>query len=172
MLPATETIESPLRNPTVLRLARLAGLLFGGIFAGFLVAVLVLELSMRDVDGIVYTQMRHIELVGLDVLATVTLLPTLVATAIVIAITFRNKGFARWLPIVAFALLAGVLILTVIVNLPINADQRDWIVSMPPTDWASVRDRWQISHAVRTVAAVLAFGALCLAAIPGRSAKP
>jgi hypothetical protein len=31
-------------------------------------------------------------------------------------------------------------------------------VQAPPADWARVRDRWQIAHAVRTVAIVLAFG--------------
>ena len=142
-------------------IANFAAQTFSGIFAGFLIAVLILELSMRDATAAVYTQVRQIELEWLDVLATVTLLPALIATALIIATRFRDR--TRWLPIIAFALLAGVLILTDIVNLPINADQRDWIVTMPPGDWATIRDRWQLSHAVRTVAATLAFAALCAA---------
>ncbi|WP_040699987.1 DUF1772 domain-containing protein [Nocardia vinacea] len=144
-------------------IAHFAAQVFSGIFAGFLIAVLVLELSMRDATAAVYTQVRQIELEWLDVLASVTLLPALIATALIIAARFRDRGPTRWLPIIAFALLAGVLILTVIVNLPINADQRDWIVTMPPDDWATVRDHWQLSHAVRTVAATLAFAALSAA---------
>lgn len=143
--------------------AHFAAQVFSGIFAGFLIAVLVLELSMRDATAAVYTQVRQIELEWLDVLATVTLLPALIATALIIATRFRDRGPTRWLPIIAFALLAGVLILTIIVNLPINADQRDWIVTMPPDDWATIRDHWQLSHAVRTVAATLAFAALSAA---------
>jgi len=157
-----------MRNPLVLRIIRFVSLVFTGVFAGFLLAVLVLELTMRDATGPVYTQVRQIELIGLDVLASATLLPALVATALLIAAKFRERGPALWLPLIAFALLAGVLILTIVVNLPINADQRDWIVAMPPSDWASVRDRWQISHAVRTVAAVLAFGTLSWASISTR----
>jgi uncharacterized membrane protein len=154
----------------MLRIARFSGVMFSGVFAGFLIAVLVLELSMRDVDAGVYTNVRQVELVGLDVLATVTLLPTLVLTAILIAAKFREKGPALWLRVAAFALLVGVLILTTIVNLPINADQRDWVASMPPADWQTVRDHWQISHAVRTVVAVIAFGCLNVAASFGLDA--
>src|SRR5262245_30758228 len=121
-------------------IANFAAQIFSGIFAGFLIAVLVLELSMRDATAAVYTQVRQIELEWLDVLATVTLLPALIATALIIVARFRDHGPTRWLPIIAFALLASVLILTIIVNLPINADQRDWIATMPPGDWATIRD--------------------------------
>lgn len=154
------------------RLAHFAALMFSGVFAGFLIAVLVLELCMRDAIASVYTQVRQIELEGLDVLATVTLLPALIATALIIATRFRKPGLTRWLPITAFALLAGVLILTIIVNLPINADQRDWIIATPPADWATVRDHWQISHAVRTVAATLAFTTLTVAAMRSGVGSP
>jgi len=154
------------------RLAHCTAVIFSGIFAGFLIAVLVLELSMRDAAATVYTQVRQIELEGLDVLASVTLLPALIATALIIATRFREPGPTRWLPITAFALLAAVLILTIIVNLPINADQRDWIPATPPADWATVRDHWQISHAVRTVAATLAFTTLTVAAMSPGSGSP
>ncbi len=46
------------------------------------------------------------------------------------------------------------------VNLPINADQADWAVQNPPADWAAIRDRWQVAHLVRTIAALSAFAAL------------
>ena len=63
----------------------------------------------------------------------------------------------------AFALAFAMLL--IVFNLPINAEQSNWAVQAPPADWASVRDRWQIAHAVRTSAAVLAFGCLSTAAM-------
>jgi uncharacterized membrane protein len=62
--------------------------------------------------------------------------------------------------LVAIALLVIVFATTFAINLPINSDQSAWSVQSPPSDWASVRDRWQVAHAIRTVAAVLAFGLL------------
>ena len=60
-------------------------------------------------------------------------------------------------------LLLVVFMVTVVINLPINADQRDWSIANPPSDWASDRDYWQAAHAVRTAAAVLAYGCLLVA---------
>ncbi|MFJ6568725.1 anthrone oxygenase family protein [Streptomyces sp. NPDC091292] len=146
------------------RVARWAGLvagLFSGLFAGFLVAVLVLELSLRSFDRHVYTQVRHVELDSLDKLAAVTLLPALIATALLVgARMFKAGERTPWSALTALVLLVGVLVLTLVVNMPVNSDQLDWTVQAPPADWATVRDRWQIAHGVRTGAAVLAFGAL------------
>lgn len=142
--------------------ARFASLVFAGLFAGFLTAVLVLELSLRRFDGTVYTQVRLVELDSLDKLAVATLLPALIATAVLVYPTFRTS--TRWLTVAALALLVFVFGLTLTVNLPINADQLHWSAQSPPSDWIDVRDRWQIAHAVRTTAAVVAFAILALAA--------
>jgi len=151
-----------------MKYARFAGLLFAGIFAGFLTAVLVLELSLRTADGTVYTRVRLVELDSLDKLAVATLVPALIATAVLAYQTFRTNS--RWLTLGAFALLVFIFGLTLVVNLPINFDQLAWNAQSPPPDWADVRDRWQIAHAVRTVAGVLAFAGLAASALlPARN---
>lgn len=147
-------------------IARFVGLVLSGVFAGFLVGVLVLELSMRDFGGTVYAQVRQVELARLDDLASATLLPALATTAVVTVWTARpRRDTTFWLTAVALVLLASVLVLTLAVNLPINTDQLGWDVAAPPGDWADVRDRWQVAHAIRTTAAVLAFGCLSGAAL-------
>lgn len=80
--------------------ARWIGLLFGGVFTGFLVCVLVLENSLRDYDGKVYTQVRQVELDSLDTLASATLIPTIIATAILVigALKAKTKDRDLWIP--------------------------------------------------------------------------
>ncbi|MDX3802564.1 anthrone oxygenase family protein [Streptomyces sp. AK04-3B] len=141
--------------------ARFVSLVCAGLFAGFLTSVLVLELSLRGFDSTVYTQVRQVELDSLDRLAVATLLPALIATAVLACRTRRTN--TRRPTVAALTLLVLVLGLTLIVNLPINSDQLHWNAQSPPSNWADVRDRWQIAHAVRTMAAVLAFAALALA---------
>ncbi|HEX6682637.1 MAG TPA: anthrone oxygenase family protein [Candidatus Limnocylindrales bacterium] len=154
--------------------ARFASVVFAGLFAGFLTAVLVLELSLRSFDSTIYTQVRQVELDSLDKLAVATLLPALIATAVLVYRTFRTNK--RWLTVAALALLLFIFGLTLIVNLPINDDQLGWNTQSPPSGWANVRDTWQVAHAIRTVAAVLAFAVLAAldgwlpaSAEPGRS---
>lgn len=156
-----------MRNSPVAEVARWASLLFAGLFAGFLVAVLVLELSLRGFDLHVYAQVRQVELESLDKLAAATLLPALIATALLVTFTLKGRARTRWFTLTALTLLVGILAMTLTINMPINAEQLGWDVQAPPPDWATVRDRWQIAHGVRTGAAVLAFGALIAATAPG-----
>jgi uncharacterized membrane protein len=139
------------------RFVRSASLLFSGVFAGFLVCVLVLENSLRNFDASVYTQTRLVELDSLDKLASATLIPAMITTVL---LAIRARGNDRRVVLVAIALLVIVFATTFAINVPINSDQSAWSAQNPPSDWASVRDRWQIAHTIRTVAAVLAFGLL------------
>jgi hypothetical protein len=139
------------------RFVRCASLLFSGLFAGFLLGVLVLENSLRGFDGSVYTQVRLVELDSLDKLASATLIPALITTVV---LAIRVKGIDRRVVLSAVALLVVVFVTTFVINLPINSDQASWSVQNPPSDWSAVRDRWQLAHAIRTAAALLAFGVL------------
>ncbi|TCC42503.1 anthrone oxygenase family protein [Kribbella speibonae] len=139
------------------RVVRGLSLVFSGVFAGFLVSVAVLENSLRGFGASVYTQVRLVELDSLDRLASVTLIPAIVTT-VVLAIWARGND--RRVVLAAVALLVVVFVTTLAINLPINSDQTAWSVQNPPTDWAAVRDRWQLAHLIRTAAALLAFGAL------------
>lgn len=149
-----------MRAGAVERVARVVSVIFGGVFTGFLVTILGLELTLRKFDASTYTRVRQVELVRMDDLATAVLVPTIVAAAILIVGGLKWGRPGLGLSSIALGLLVVVLVTTVLVNLPINSDQLDWSVAGPPPDWASDRDRWQIAHAIRTVAAALAFACL------------
>jgi uncharacterized membrane protein len=160
----------PRSADSVTRIAMAAGVLFSGLFAGFLTTVCVLEASLRGFSAPVYTQVRLVELVHLDDLATVLLPAALLATATLVLATVGKPGPTRWLVLAALGLLVTTLIISALVNVPINTDQQVWSVLAPPSNWASVRDRWQIAHLVRTTTAVCAFTILVTAAINRRPA--
>ncbi len=92
------------------------------------------------------------------------LLPGAVATNVVVLAVTRQDHRSR-----AFALrsagLGGqlvALLLTALVELPINAQVLTWSSAAPPSGWQRTRNRWATAHTARTISAV---GALvCLAA--------
>lgn len=149
------------REPRPVGLVRFAARLLAGLFAGFLVGVLVLESSLRAADAETYAQVRWVELDRLDTLASLTLIPALCLAA-VLAVAAHRAG-RTWIPIAAAAaLLAVVALISIGFNLPINAQQPGWADHGIPADWSAVRDRWQTAHAVRTVTAMAAFAILLL----------
>src|SRR5258707_11529964 len=122
--PIDATITELATNPADRRPGRLqkmsafAAVLFSGLFAGFLTTVLVFETSLRDFGAAVYTQVRLIELQHLDDLATVLLLPGILAAAALTLASIRHRGIPRWLPLTGLLLLITVLAISASVNLP------------------------------------------------------
>jgi uncharacterized membrane protein len=143
--------------------ARFVSLLFAGIFAGFLLTALIVELSLRRFDGTIYTQVQHVLLIGMPAFASATLFPAIVSTAVLVVV-LRARGRGRWLTLSALILLVAAFVISLTINVPINARELTWNAQTPPSDWADVRDRWQIAHAIRTSAVVIAFGLLGAAA--------
>jgi hypothetical protein len=154
---------------TILTTALFTSVLFSGLFAGFLTAVLILEASLRRFPASVYTQVRLVELDHLDDLATVLLPVALLATGALVIFTMGRRERIRWLALIALGLLSATFIISVLINVPINTDQQSWSVLAPPSDWAIVRDRWQMAHLLRTTTAVLAFTSLAAATIARRA---
>ena len=153
------------------RVSAFAAVLFTGLFAGFLVTVMVLETSLRDFGAAIYTQVRLIELQHLDDLATALLPPAIVAVVALSLASIRVRGRQCWFVLGALVLLLGALLISVTISVPINAAQQHWSVLAPPADWAGVRDRWQLAHAARTTTTMLAF-LLLIAATLRRPDKP
>jgi hypothetical protein len=148
-----------------------AAVLFSGLFVGFLTTVLVFEASLRGFGAAVYTQARLIELEHLDDLATTLLVPAILASAALALTTIRRPGSGRWLTLTAVLLLLATLAISASISVPINTDQQDWSVLTPPSDWADVRDRWQLAHVARTATAALAFVLLTAVLVPARRSR-
>ncbi len=144
--------------------------IFGGIYAGFLVAVLVIEWTLRGMDGKTYTIVEQAKHAHLNQLAATTIGAAL-GTGLLLLVGGGRRGGNPSVFMIASMLCLGVaLATTLIVNVPINATQMRWDPNAPPVDWMLTRDRWQLAHALRTAFAVFAFAFQTLAAIGSTAA--
>nr|WP_227985235.1 anthrone oxygenase family protein [Nocardia spumae] len=155
------TIASMLER--VAGISRFAGPVFAGLYAGVLLTLMVLEAELRRFDGSVYTRVAQVNLIGIPWLAGATLIPATLCAAVLVIVTIRRPGRARWWASSALLLLLTVFIISSAVNVQITAAEGRWDLLSPPPDWAVQRDHWQIAHAIRTAASVAAF--LCLSVL-------
>ncbi|WP_245713986.1 DUF1772 domain-containing protein [Nocardia vaccinii] len=165
-------IGCPVRSISVMgpaaKVARFAGPVFAGLYAGSLLTLLVLELELRRFDGSVYTQVAQINLIGIPWLSGATLIPAMLCATLSVVVTIRRPGAAKWWALSALMLLLTVFAISSAINVQITAAEGRWTVGAPPADWAVQRDHWQVAHAIRTIAATVAFVCLNVLAVSGR----
>jgi uncharacterized membrane protein len=82
---------------------------------------------------------------------------------------YRTMAF-RLVALAAILYVAGVILLTSNVNLPLNRITEAWNPMAMPSDWQATRDAWNVANAWRVAASFSAF-LLCLAALTGRAGK-
>lgn len=61
------------------------------------------------------------------------------------------------LSLAGFILCIGDMLVTVLVNVPINGKVQSWQPDAPPEDWKLLRDRWERFHNIRALLSVLGF---------------
>ncbi len=145
-------------------LVHFVNIISGGIYAGFLIAVLVIEWTLRGMDGktcIIVEQVKHAHL---NQLAAATIGVALASGLLLLLGVGRLARFPRYFMLASMLCLGAALAIT-LVNVPINAAQMSWDPNAPPADWMLTRDRWQLAHALRTGLAGIAFAFQTLAAI-------
>ena len=87
------------------------------------------------------------------------IMPACIAFMVLSAWFYPNKKSGEFYATVAaitFIIIA--LVITVLVEVPIVNQIKDWTVTSVPSDWESIRDRWVFFHGVRTFTALVGFG--------------
>ncbi|WP_238164574.1 anthrone oxygenase family protein [Kribbella pittospori] len=122
--------------------------------------MLVLELALRGLDGPEYTRVRRAEFGPFSWFIGAAFTAAFVTSVLLVVHTHRAHSRVFRPAAIALALLLLAVVVTITVNGPINFEQQSWNATAPPPTWEQVRDRWQIAHAVRTAALVLALAFL------------
>jgi Anthrone oxygenase len=156
-------------NAVLIKITGYVSLVGCCMLAGIAGTVLVLELALRRLNGQEYAHVRQVEFVFFTPFIGAVLLPTLIAVAMLVIHARKTRSPTLRPTAIALGLLLLAVLISLTVNGPINVGEQSWNLQALPAEWARIRDRWQIAHAVRTVAIVFALGYLC-AAILDRAA--
>ena len=149
----------------LLSIARFLQLLLTGLYTGLLFAdrigVSPIRPKLSPGAFVLYQQELHLRFGKLmPVLLGGSLLAGLIAL-ILQRRSYANKEFV--FTVIATLCTIGVIILTRLINVPINETLMTWQVASPPENVMQLWAPWEGSHTIRTVIALLGFASLAYA---------
>jgi uncharacterized membrane protein len=74
-----------------------------------------------------------------------------------------STGF--YLILISLLLIITSLLITVLIEVPIDNRIKEWKPETIPSDWHSIRKRWEIFHTIRTFTSIGSFAAYLIAAL-------
>jgi uncharacterized membrane protein len=103
----------------------------------------------------------------MSILMPIALLSTLPA----LILLYQQKSMlAFYLTLGGLVLFVVALVITLVVNVPIDNQIKQWTVQTLPPNWKAIRDRWEFYHAVRTFVSLSGLGLIVGAALIPRRA--
>ena len=103
----------------------------------------------------------------MSILMPIALLSTLPA---LILLYQQRSMLAFYLTLGGLVLFVVALVITLVVNVPIDNQIKQWTVQTLPPNWKAIRDRWEFYHAVRTFVSLSGLGLIVGAALIPRRA--
>jgi len=98
------------------------------------------------------------------------MIAAIASMAPVLIISYRQRSDMFVLTLVSFALAITALMITLVVEVPIDNKIKIWTVNSLPDDWRGIRDRWETFHLLRTSVSVFGLALMLAAALFSRRA--
>jgi uncharacterized membrane protein len=106
-------------------------------------------------------EMIHNLAVPMSILLPAAMLSALVA----LALLWSPRPTPQfWWMLAGFLLMAGALVVTLAVEVPIDNKIKIWTVATLPADWRSIQSHWELFHTVRTFLSIAALVAVTVSA--------
>jgi uncharacterized membrane protein len=74
----------------------------------------------------------------------------------------QKKSVGFYFSVIAFVLIIAALLITLLIEVPMDNQIKEWDASIFPSDWETVRDRWEFFHTLRTFISLASFGCLTI----------
>ncbi len=118
-----------------------------------------LSRSISSITASTFLEVGHTMINNLGGPMAVLMPTTLISAVPVLFMLYRRGRRASFsLVLVGAALLVVALVITLSVNVPIDDAINRWTVDTLPSDWTSIRNRWEAYHAARTFISLAGFG--------------
>jgi len=129
-----------------------------GVFWG---TWLGLSRSMSSLTPETFLTVGHTMIGNLGTIMAILVPAALLAVAVVLFLLYRDRSTrAFYLTLAGFVLFIIALLITLIVEVPIDNQIAAWTATTLPDNWQELRDRWDLFHTIRSWASVFGFALL------------
>ncbi|NLG96054.1 MAG: DUF1772 domain-containing protein [Chloroflexi bacterium] len=129
-----------------------------GVFWG---TWLGLSRSMSSLTPETFLTVGHTMIGNLGTIMAILVPAALLAVAVVLYLLYRDRSTrAFYLTLAGFVLFIIALLITLIVEVPIDNQIAAWTATTLPDNWQELRDRWDLFHTIRSWASVFGFALL------------
>ena len=163
----TTRFSLPLRTWQFINI--LLSALVTGVFWG---TWLGLSRSMASLTPETFLTIGHAMIGNLGTIMALLMPAAMLATLPVLWLLYRRRSKALYPTLAGLALFIVALLITLLVEVPIDNQINEWTVATLPANWEQLRDRWEFFHVIRSWVAVAGLALLLAGAlfVPGDAA--
>lgn len=121
--------------------------LITGVFWG---TWLGLSRSMASLSAETFIEVGHAMIRNLGTIMAILMPAAILATLPVLYLLYRRRPRGFYLTLVGFVLFVVALLITLLVEVPLDLQFEQWTVATLPANWQQLRDRWEWFHFIRS----------------------
>ncbi len=133
-----------------------------GVFWG---TWLGLSRSMASLTAETFLAVGHTMIGNLGTIMALLMPAAMIATLPVLYLLYRQRSKAFYPTLAGLALFVVALLITLLVEVPLDNQFKEWTVDTLPSNWQQLRDQWEWFHAIRSWIAVAGLAALLVGAL-------
>jgi hypothetical protein len=121
---------------------------------------LSLSRSMAALTPETFLEVGHTMIGNLGTIMAILMPAAILSVLPVLYLLYRERSRAFYLTLAGFVLFIVALLITLIVEVPIDNQIEGWTVTTLPDNWQQLRDRWEWFHFLRSWVSVLGLALL------------
>jgi hypothetical protein len=128
-----------------------------GVFFG---TWLGLSRSMASLTPETFLTVGHTMIGNLGTIMAILMPAAILSVVPVLYLLYRGRSKAFYPALAGFGLFIVALLITLIVEVPIDNQIAGWTVTSLPANWQQLRDRWELFHTIRSWVSVIGLALL------------
>ncbi len=127
---------------------------------------------MASLSAETFIEIGHAMIGNLGTIMAILMPAAMLATMPVLYLQYRQRSKGFYPTLIGFALFVVALLITLLVEVPLDLQFEQWTTATLPANWKQLRDRWEWYHFLRSWISVLGLAMLLAGALLWRDNSP